>query len=147
MELNFKLWLEAAFKNSAYWISPIGEIIPNNVSHIDYIYNNPEKFGFTKDQLDEIHAKHGERRGQEGNARDEILIQVMQQGWIRLRKYTRPDVWSVQTINPKNLHRRISDWMWKLINDGHAGLYNDVKISLGDSISYSSFKDYLGKVA
>ena len=97
MELHFKLWLESLNPdNNMFWISPKGEILSVGTKHIDMIINSPETFGLTKEQIQQVFQKHNEPMGSEGNAREELMADLLKQGWIRIRKYRRPDFWSVQ---------------------------------------------------
>lgn len=74
-----------AFYNR-WWISPEAEIVSVQTStHISEIISFPEKFGLTREEIEETYQKHGERLGLEGKAREEIMQKVMSQGWIRAR--------------------------------------------------------------
>lgn len=65
--------------------------------HITFILRNPELFNMTKDEIRAVYQKYGEKIGQEGKAREEIIIQVAHQGWIRVRHYQKPeDYWTIQ---------------------------------------------------
>ena len=47
-------------KYDAYWISPDGKIAPAEggaVSHINMIFQKPEFFGYTKDELEKLHKR------------------------------------------------------------------------------------------
>lgn len=77
----------------AYWISPKGEIIDVRRKHITDVINNPEKFGFTDEFIDYVYDFYNEKRGQEGKAREQLMIALFNQGWIRIRKYK--NFWSV----------------------------------------------------
>lgn len=74
-----------AFYNR-WWISPESEIVTVNTStHISEIIAHPEKFGLTREYIEETYKAHGERLGLEGKAREEIMKKVMDLGWIRAR--------------------------------------------------------------
>jgi len=71
----------------AYWISPSGQIVPAEgeaISHINMIFKRPEFFGYTRKQLEDLHKKYGERIGQEGKAREEIMCDLLLKVWIRI---------------------------------------------------------------
>lgn len=57
-------------------------------THIHDLVENPEIFGFTKEQIVSIYKKHGETVGNEGEAREEIMKKVIKNGWIRIRHNT-----------------------------------------------------------
>ena len=78
----------------AYFISPKGEIIFSGISHINTIIRYPEKFGFNKEVIEYIYNSYNEKIGQEGRAREQLLIAAFKQGWIRIRRYG-DTFWSV----------------------------------------------------
>ncbi|MFP4152442.1 MAG: hypothetical protein ACLFR8_05295 [Alkalispirochaeta sp.] len=55
--------------------------------HASPILDDPQRFGLTQDQIDEIYARHGETPGSEGAARDELIRTATEHGWIRIRRY------------------------------------------------------------
>ncbi len=83
-------------RGPGFFISPKGEIIPVDTSHIRTVIKNPEVFGLLRDYIESKYTKLGERTGLEGKARDEILRRVLRNGWMRLRRHTNR-YWSVQT--------------------------------------------------
>ncbi|MDD5651296.1 MAG: hypothetical protein PHF86_12920 [Candidatus Nanoarchaeia archaeon] len=70
---------------TSYWISPDNKFIPIDLTHIDLIVNNPDKFGLSQEYIQKVHKKHKEQPGDEGNARDEIMTKLIKDGWIRIR--------------------------------------------------------------
>jgi hypothetical protein len=152
MKLNFRLWLEEVFRG-AYWISPEGKIMSlGHGYHIDSILKDPEKFGFTEEKLEEIYAKHGETLGTEGKAREEVMIDAMNRGWIRIRRYNRPDFYSIQTGRfGKSFQRRLADWVMNMIQSGDAHKYSELRIVRFDEplgLVYSgNFIDFLRQAA
>lgn len=71
---------------NGYWVSPKGKIIdvgPQN--HIDMIIDNPMRFNISSEYIKSEHEKYGERIGQEGDARDNIMTKALKDGWIRIR--------------------------------------------------------------
>jgi CRISPR/Cas system-associated endonuclease/helicase Cas3 len=110
--------------------------------HIDYILDNPEKFYLTKEGIIKTHEKYGDKLGQEGKARDEIILNVVEDGWIRIRHYVRPkDYWSIQfdkfrfresdlkslieTLILKEKIMRKDDELHLIgFNDGYTGIYS-----------------------
>lgn len=79
-----------------FFISPKGQIILVENSHIRAVIKNPELFRLSKAYIKSMYKKHGEKIGIEGKAREEILRRVMGNGWIRLRRHPNR-YWSVQT--------------------------------------------------
>jgi hypothetical protein len=71
----------------AFFISPKDEIIYCGESHISMIIKNPKKFGVSIEIIEYIYDTYNEKIGIEGKAREKILISLLNQGWIRIRKY------------------------------------------------------------
>jgi len=117
--------------------------------HITDIWHNPEKFGFTPDQITALHAKHGERRGQEGKAREELMLDAMNRGWMRIRKRSRPDYWIVQYLPNMSADRRIGNWILDMVGDGHIHPNEEVRFAPIDASPQKviSARDYLKSVA
>ena len=94
--------------DAGYWISPYGDLIPTKKNHITTVLEAPDKFGLSMKQIQDVYARHGEAVGTEGEARKEIILSLVQQGWIRVRSYTRRGdiTWS---INIKRLTDRVKD--------------------------------------
>lgn len=138
----------------AYWISPKGEIVPVSDSHIATVINSPETFGLTLDEIKSKFDEYGEKLGQEGIAREQIILDLIKKGWIRIRKYGNRG-WNV---NIPRLTKRIKDylfdWSVKLTSpEGLFGIkekdmYSDVHVlSFIDDISKTySFKDIMNSV-
>lgn len=93
----------------SYFISPFGEIIRTPTTHIATVISNPEKFGFNRDIIDFIYKQYNERLGQEGKAREQILMSLFDNGWIRIRRYG-DAFWS---INVNSLTSRIRSFLNK----------------------------------
>jgi len=83
-------------RGPGFFISPRGEIIPVETSHIRTVIKTPDLFGVSIGYIKSKYTKLGEKTGLEGKARDEILRGVLRNGWIRLRRHTNR-YWSVQT--------------------------------------------------
>jgi hypothetical protein len=127
---------------NAYWLSPRGDIIEVSKLHIDSILEHPTKFGETKKSIDDAYNKYNEPRGVEGKAREEIMLRVINRGFIRVRNPgTRSNQrWSVQLrrITPK-VNDILFDWANKMIQSKHPmGKYAEVDIhqlSKGDKMT------------
>lgn len=119
-------------KEEAYWISPRGQILPMSKKdkHIAEIIKNPKAFGYTREELQDIYDKYGEKFGNEGKAREEIILSLIRKGWTRIRKYIRPDRW---TVNVVKLTSKVKDilqfWADKMLSIGYSK-YDDVYIDL-----------------
>ncbi len=107
---------EKMASDQAYFISPRGLIIPvQDGRHIKDVLHNAPKFGLKRDDLVALHTKYKEKLGQEGKAREEILVGLMKKGWVRIRRYAKQG-WS---INVWKLTDRVKDltqqWAEKIL--------------------------------
>mgnify|MGYP006427151187 CR=1 FL=1 len=77
---------------SAHWITPDGERLDVERSHIAAIVADPAGFGVTEAWLRARYAEHGvgDRFGCEGRACGAIVRRMVMTGWIRTRRYIRP---------------------------------------------------------
>lgn len=119
---------------TAYWINPYGQILNIGASrHITQVVQEPEKFGVTKEYLESVFNKHGEHWGSEGNAREEILKEIMKKGFIRIRLYPNR-YWSVQTWDFNSRTRKaLEKWAEQAMQDPKSDKYMPVKlVSFGD---------------
>jgi len=73
---------------NAYFIHPYkGQVIYVPRSHISLVISHPEKFHLSFDYIKTIYKKYEEKIGLEGRARREILLHLIDRGFIRIRKY------------------------------------------------------------
>jgi len=101
-----------SMKYEAFWISPNGVIIPNSGTadrHIHMVIQYPEKFGFTKKEIEAIYKKRKEPMGAEGNAREDIMVELMKKGWTRIRYVKHYDSFTIQLYK---LTDKIKDFLW-----------------------------------
>lgn len=91
----------------AYWIDPRGRVIKVPITHIATVIKHPTKFGLTKAKIQKAYDKHNEKIGWEGKAREEIMIDLMKKGFIRIRE--RSKGWSVQLWK---LNKKMNDYLW-----------------------------------
>jgi len=71
----------------AFFINPKGQVLYVGRSHISAIIKNPKKFGFPKEWIEAQYKRFGERMGQEGKAREFIIRNLIEDGWIHIRRY------------------------------------------------------------
>jgi hypothetical protein len=92
----------------AYWINPQGKILQlTGGTHIKIVFDNPNKFGLSKQSIQKIYDKYNENYGIEGKARDEIITKIIQRGYVRIREYK--NRWSVQVWKINN---KVNDTLW-----------------------------------
>ena len=142
--MRLQTYITEASIDAAFFISPYGDIITADISHIATVIKYPKKFGVTKEYIERIYNKHNEKLGTEGNAREEILKELMSDGWIRIRRYPNK-FWSVQVnkVN-KKVKDYLYDWSKKILK-GIGGFreqdkYMPVKIMPLSSNSYADVK-------
>ncbi len=120
----------------AFFISPTGDIIHVSDCHIATVIRDPDTFGLTREEIEASYKEYGERVGVEGEARREILLKIIADGWIRIRRYPNK-YWSVtvEKVTPavQGILRR---WAEKMLS-GTNGFrepdrYMPVKISSSD---------------
>jgi hypothetical protein len=98
---------------NAYWIGPRGQIIDVPMRHIGNVISDPKKFGLDKPFISKIYRKYHEPMGREGKAREEIMILLMKNGWIRVRKGM--NEWVVQVWNLTDARK---NYIWDFIVTG-----------------------------
>lgn len=105
---------------AAYFISPDGEVIEVRTSHIAEVIGNPGLFGVTSHEIREAYDRHGEKIGSEGSARQEILLRLIERGWIRIRRY--PRYWSITVGNwSVEVARSLCRWASTMLGTGISG--------------------------
>ncbi len=91
----------------AFFISPLGDLVPVPTSHIAAVIADPPHFGVTRVFIEARHEHHHEPLGSEGHARAEVLLQILDAGWIRIREQPpkSPVHWHVQLAALTDDHR------------------------------------------
>jgi len=139
--MKYQTYLQEA-NSQAYWISPYGEVVEVGTNHIQLIISNPKKFGYTEDKIKEIYDKYNEPLGIEGKAREEIIKDVVNKGWIRVRRYDNKGY----SVNIKQMTKKVKDilfdWAYKLLNTGIRGLKEKDKYI---PVNIQGFKDHFNK--
>lgn len=120
-----------------YWVRdghspPAIDVIAT--SHVRYLCEHHGEFGFSQEQIEETYRRHGERMGQEGKARDELIKIATTQGWIRARQYRSPrDYWSIQFDRFEERRDSIVSFLRSMIEQQ--------KMSKGDELRLIGFYD------
>ncbi len=91
----------------AFFISPAGDLVPVPTSHIAAVIADPSHFGVTRAFIEARHQHYNEPLGSEGHARDEVLLQMLDASWIRIREQPpkEPVRWHVQLAALTDGHR------------------------------------------
>ena len=110
--------------SGAYWVSPAGDLrkVPGGIYHINDVIQNPDIFGYTKDQIQRTYDEYGEKFGQEGDARDSLMTNLLKDGWVRIR--VRRNHYSIQVwdFNPM-AYTKLENFVTQLVEDGVNGEY------------------------
>ena len=99
----------------AFFHSPEGHLIHVPLNHISTVIADPDGFGLTTEEIQAVYDIHGEKVGVEGEARKELLLKVITQGWIRIRRC--PNQHCSVTANNLTLavQERFREWVEKMI--------------------------------
>lgn len=130
----FGVFVRESVDTVAYWISPRNEIISVNTTHIDLVIKNPELFGLTSEYIRQKYAEFDEPVGQEGKAREAIMVDLIKRGWVRIRKYRNKGYSiNVPSLDSKRAIDNVFDFAAKITTDGihgskEADKYLDVAI-------------------
>jgi len=104
----------------ALWISPEGEIYNVEKTHIDMVFDYPERFGLTIKLIESVYNLYNEKYRIEGKAREEIIIMLIHNGWTRARRYHRPCRWTVNiSAVDKKSRRNLKTFADFIISEGY----------------------------
>ena len=105
-------------KYDAFFITPQGKIVPVPIRHIVKIVKDPALFGMTTAEIEPIFAQYHESIGTEGKARNEIILTLLKQNWIRLRFEPAIAAWRIQLFETLNeqLKKNILGFLVELQN-------------------------------
>ncbi len=107
--------------HAAFWISPEGKILEVGTSHIAKIIQEPGIFGLKVKHIRQIYREYGEPMGHEGKAREKILLNLISQGWIRLRRYPNT-CWKINIDELSDYTQKILiKWATEITTKGIAG--------------------------
>ena len=130
--------------SKAFFILPDGEIIDIGMNtHIEFVIKNPKMFNITKEQITELYKKHGEQIPVEGIARREIILDLLEQGFIRIRQYKTH--WSISLKQWDESQFILSKWAYIATDIKNAGRYMPVIITTlnGSKFNYTVEDLYL----
>jgi hypothetical protein len=114
--------------NTGVWISPTGETSVIKQAHIHDIIAEPRKFGLTDEIVKSTYEKYGERMGSEGQAREDLILQALKNGWIRVRNYRNYWGVTVQRLDFKNTRNIIKSWLEEFRLKYNVGQYEEFRI-------------------
>ena len=102
----------------AYWYKN-GKIIEVSTLHITDVCHNYKIFGLTKEYIQSKYDKYNELWGSEGKAREEIMCELMEKGWIRIRQSVGKEgsKWTIQFDNYKKRKKDLQEIVAQLLLD------------------------------
>jgi len=143
--MSFKEYLEektapkVVTKAEAYWINPYGFIKPVKNRHIHEVFENPEAFDMTMNEIEAIYKKYKEKLYSEGDARTEIIKNLLAKGWIRIRRYN--NAWSINVAQLGDEQKEyLYDWAVQMIKNKESR-YDDVNIDTRQGVVRMSMDD------
>jgi len=88
--------------SNAYWLVPPKHLCESQsqvqavlITHIDFIIDNPNLFALKLDDIKSIYKSHNEKLRFEGKARNIIMANLLDKGFVRLRKDIKANTWKV----------------------------------------------------
>lgn len=115
--------------DSAYWINPRGKVLDIGMgTHIDQIIKSPKAFGLTDKYINDLYSKFNEPVSLEGKAREQIMQEVIKDGFIRIR-LLKNQFWIVNADKwTKKVKKALSVWAGEAKTVRGAGKFMPVKI-------------------
>lgn len=113
----------------AFWVNPRGKILDVSTgTHIDQVIQSPKSFNITDRYIKNVYTKYDEPVGLEGKAREELMLELIKSGFIRIR-YVKNRFWIVNAskFTPK-VKKALSVWAEDAKNIKGVGKYMPVKI-------------------
>lgn len=115
--------------HNAYWINPRGKILDIGMgTHIDQVVASPKSFGLTDQYIKSVYEKFDEPVGLEGKAREQIMLGLIKDGFIRVR-LVKNQFWIVNATRwtPK-VKKALSVWAGEAKSVKGAGKFMPVKV-------------------
>lgn len=132
-------------RSVAFFLSQTGDLIHVPLNHISTVIADPQRFGLTREEIENVYKDYGERVGVEGKARREILLRIIADGWIRIRRYPNRR-WSVTANNlTPAVQKLLQGWAGKMLSGingfREADRYMPVNVSTLEGDSRSTIGD------
>ncbi len=103
----------------AFWILPDDQIICVPRTHIQTVIDNPHLFNLSSDYIVSKYAMENEELGVEGRAREQIILELLKDNYIRIRYYPRKSSWTIN-VNELSMKsfRILQKWSEFIIEQG-----------------------------
>ncbi len=111
--------MNSEIKIEAFWILPDGQIIIVPRTHIQTVIENPFLFNLSSNYIVSKYEMENEELGVEGKAREQIILELIQDNYIRIRYYPRRSSWTINVheLNIKSLNT-LKKWSWFIVGNG-----------------------------
>lgn len=105
-----------ARNGKAFWYKS-GKMIEVKELHITDVCENHTVFGLSNEYIRSLYDLYGETWGSEGKAREEIMIESMKKGWIRIRQSVGREgsKWTVQFDDYKKRENDLQEIVSQLL--------------------------------
>jgi hypothetical protein len=137
-----------ATDGEAYWYKQ-GKIIKvQNSLHIKDVIDHPEEFNLTKKYIEDTYKKYNEKIYTEGKAREEIMVEVMKKGWVRVRQSTSRagTRWIFQFADYKKQRKDLKNLVELLMLDKkEMKPYDDLYLLSYDGKTDEHYNDFIGR--
>ncbi len=103
----------------AFWILPDDQIICVPRTHIQTVIDNPHLFNLSSDYIVSKYEMENEELGVEGRAREQIILGLLKDNYIRIRYYPRRSSWTINVheLNIKSLNA-LKTWSRLIVGHG-----------------------------
>lgn len=119
-----KSFKEAGPDGVAFWIDPEGRVYFVPDSHVAWVCDRPEYCGFTENYLRSVYDRCKEPYRQDGGgARNVIVYDLVDRGWVRLRRFR--FAWSFSTNHTPEAEERLRAFLWAVRTRGVYGWKED----------------------
>lgn len=121
--------------HNAFWINQRGKILDIGLgTHIEQIVKSPKSFGLTDRYVRDVYAKFDEPVNLEGKAREQIMLEVIKDGFVRIR-LVKNRFWLVNADKyDRKLKKALSVWAGVAKDVKGAGKFMPVKIVTSNEV-------------
>ena len=122
----------SAAPNSGFWLKDNTVFDVTFSSHVAFVLDNVKLFSISVEEIKEAYSKFGEPFGSDGGKAREYLIRMAtRSGWIRLRRYEKPNYWSIQCNSTRDQKADIVAFIRWAIDDARVMKADDAAVIVG----------------
>lgn len=117
--------------------------VPVEKDHLSPILDNPQQFGLTRERIESVYGTHNQEIGAEGPARDTIVKEATENGWLRVRRFN--NIGSHFVVQGTKLDEQIES-IPRFVEElfSHVSPESDATIVLSDLASAQSRSFHVG---